>query len=323
MKEKLKLAIGLGATCSGCDIAILDVHERILDVLEVADIVFCPTIIDTKLEDLEAMEEASIDVTLYHGAVRNSENEHMAELLRRKSKTMVAFGSCACFGGVPGLANVANKREIFEIAYKETPSTDNPEFVVPKEKQAVPEGELSLPSFYDEVYALDDKVDVDYYFPGCPPTPDFIMNAITAIVRGELPQKGATIALDKTLCDECELEKAEVTDVRRIYRPHEITVEPGKCLLDQGLICLGPATRAGCGGLCTKVYMPCRGCMGPTAAIAEQGGSMLSAVASLLGLSEEGMVAEVGVRELMSQIKDPLGTFYRFSMPKSLLRKRA
>ena len=321
MAEKLSLAICRGATCSGCDIAVLDIHERLLKVLEKADIVFAPTIMDAKYKDLEAMEDKSIDVGLYHGSVRFSENEHMAGLMRQKCKLLVAFGACACFGGIFGLANVSNREEIFKVVYKNTVSTDNPEGVTPEEAHTDSKGhKLTLPRFYDDVFALDDKVDVDYYIPLCPPTADQIMTALNAIISGDLPPKGAVIASEKTLCSECPREKSKTRRIDRIHRPHEIDIDPDICFLDQGLLCMGPATRAGCGGICLTANGPCRGCNGPTKAAFDQGGNMLSLISTIFGIGEEDLTEE-DVKNIFKQIKDPLGTFYRFTLPKSMLRR--
>jgi len=164
--EKLKIAICRGATCSGCDIAILDIHERLLKVLEKADIVYAPTLVDTKNKDIEEMNDGAIDVCFYHGCVRDSDNEELAHLLRQKSRIMIAFGACACFGGIFGLANVTDREGTIEEVYKNTASTENPEGTTPQTEYWDKKGHrLTLPELYDSVYALDDKVDVDYYIP--------------------------------------------------------------------------------------------------------------------------------------------------------------
>lgn len=61
MNKKIKLAIGLGSTCAGCDIAILDLKEKILDLASLAEIVFWPTAMDFKLEDLAIIEKSLAD----------------------------------------------------------------------------------------------------------------------------------------------------------------------------------------------------------------------------------------------------------------------
>lgn len=323
-KERIKLAFYWAATCGGCDVATLDIGESILDVVDIADIVLWPVAMDFKYSDVENMEPKSIDVCLFNGAVRNSEHEEIAKMLREKSKVMVAFGSCACFGGIPGLANVTNREQIFRVAYKDTPSTVNPEFVAPMTECEVAGVKLTLPEFYDTVKTLDQTVDVDYYVPGCPPVVDRINDAVGIIAKyaetGELPPKGAVVAFDKTVCDECPREREE-KKIKRIYRPYEIKPETNKCLLDQGILCMGPATRGGCGSRCPNVNMPCRGCMGPTAMTEDHGAAVLSMIASILGVDGEEKMTDKEVEELVSSINDQLGTFYRFTLPAGLLRR--
>ena len=327
MAKGVSIAQYWGAGCGGCDVALLDIDERILGVAEMADIAFWPIAVDTKLKDVEAMPDKSITVTLYNGAIRNSENEHVAKLLRQKSQILVSFGSCACYGGIPGLANVSNKKEIMDYVYNKTFSSINPEGTLPQPRYEAPEGELELPVMYDTVLTLDDVVDVDYYIPGCPPTTDLI-NAFLDVVEkhvkegAELPPKGTFFASQKTLCDECGRTKT-VKSVDRVYLPHEIDIDPEKCMLEQGVICLGPATRAGCGAQCLNANQPCRGCMGPTAAVEDQGGSMLSALASIFRTADnETQLSEDDILKLMTEIKDPLGTFYAFTMPKSIIKRK-
>jgi F420-non-reducing hydrogenase small subunit len=326
---KIKIAQYWGAGCGGCDVALLDIDEKILGLAEVADIAFWPIAVDTKLKDVEAMPDKSITLTLYNGAVRNSENEHVAKLLRQKSAIMVSFGSCACFGGIPGLANVTNKRDLQDYVYTKTFSSVNPDHVFPVPRWDGPEGELELPVLYDTVLTLEDVVDVDYFLPGCPPTKDQINDFLAVVYKhlqegAPLPPKGTVLASQKTLCDECPRSKNKSTIViDKINMPYEITIDQDKCMLEQGVICLGPATRAGCGAKCLEANQPCRGCMGPTAAVMDQGGSMLSALASIFRTADnETQLTEDEILELMTQIKDPLGTFYAFTMPKSIIKRK-
>ncbi|MGB2583601.1 MAG: oxidoreductase [Dehalococcoidia bacterium] len=313
---KLKLGLYWAASCGGCDVAVLDVNEKILDVAEMADIVFWPIALDFKYHHVEAMPDKDIDICLFNGAVRSSEQESIAKLLRAKSKTMVAFGSCACFGGIPALANFADRAEMMERAYIEAPSNDNPDKVLPQIKTQVAEGELELPELYDTVLTLAQVVDVEYFVPGCPPPVPLILKVVEAIATNNLPPPGAVIASDKTLCDECDRKKEE-KKISKIYRPHEIDPDPERCLLEQGILCMGPATRGGCGALCIKVNMPCRGCFGPPAGVVDQGAKMVSAVASIYQANGEEDIAQM-VRDIV----DPAGTFYRFGLSDSMLRRK-
>ena len=320
--SKLQLAFYWAASCGGCEIAVLDINEKILDVVAIADILFWPVALDFKYKDVEAMEDNQLDVCFFNGAVRTSEQKHLAELLRKKSKIMVAFGACAVNGGIPGLANLASREEIFRVAYLENPSTSNPQGTLPKTEVEVKEGILTLPEFYDEVRSLNQVIDVDYYLPGCPPHPDLIMTAIEAIVENNLPAKGSVIGPLKSVCDECRFEKSEkkIDSIKRIY---ELETIEDKCLLEQGIICLGPATRGGCGAQCLDANMPCTGCGGPAPNSIDQGASMMSALASILGLEGEEEMKEEEVEKLIEQIVDPVGTFYKYGLPTAIINRKA
>jgi F420-non-reducing hydrogenase small subunit len=320
-KKKLQLALYWAASCGGCEIAVLDLDEKILDVAALADIVFWPVAIDTKYKDVEAMPDKSIDVCLFNGSIRTSENEHMAKVLRKKAKVLVAFGSCAHEGCIPGLANLANREEVFKVAYLDNPSTDNPKKIVPKTSVKVKEGELTLPEFYDTVKTLDQVVDVDYYLPGCPPPVKLIAQAIEAIATNKLPPKGSIIAPLKSVCDECRFEKSE-KKIKKIKRIYELDKFEEKCLLEQGVICMGPATRGGCDARCLNANMPCTGCGGPTPNSLDQGAKMISALASILGIEGEEKMSDEEVDKLIDQVVDPVGTFYKYSLPASLINRK-
>ena len=318
--DKLKFAFYWAASCGGCEIAVLDINENILDVLEVAEVVFWPVAMDVKYGDVEAMPDGSIDVCFFNGAIRNEEQEELARLLRKKAATLVAFGSCAHIGGIPGLANVADRGEVFDRVYRHSPSTENPLMVTPETEVETDAGDLSLPEFYDVVRALDQVVEVDYYVPGCPPHPNLIVGAVQAITEGNLPPKGSVLAPEKSVCDECPRvrEEKKIPEIRRVL---DFEPDPEKCLLEQGIVCMGPATRGGCEARCIDANMPCTGCGGPCPEAIEQGSAMISALSTVLGLAEEREEA-FDAERLIEQLKDPIGTFYKFGLPTSILNRR-
>ncbi|MCW3976771.1 MAG: oxidoreductase, partial [Candidatus Bathyarchaeota archaeon] len=240
--EKPKFAFYWAASCGGCEIAVLDINEKILDVVANVDIIFWPVAMDIKYKDVESMPDKHIDVCFFNGAIRTEEQEHMAKLLRRKAKVLVAFGSCACDGCVIGLANLWNKEKVFERAYFETPSTKNQELVTPETSVKVKEGILELPEFYDTVKTLAQTVDVDYSLSGCPPPVPLILQAVEAILKNKLPPKGSVLMPNKSICDECPRERKDrqLTEIKRIY---EIDDDFKTCFWDQQVICMGPATR--------------------------------------------------------------------------------
>jgi F420-non-reducing hydrogenase small subunit len=313
---KPKLALYWAASCGGCDVAVLDTNEKILDIAGLADIIFWPIAMDFKYHHVRAMEDKSIDLCLFNGAVRSSEQEEIARLLRDKSKVMVAFGACACFGGIPALANFSNREEIFQRAYIEAPSNSNEAATVPLVKTNVAEGELTLPELFDTVLTLAQVVDVEYFVPGCPPPVDLILKLVDLFASSSLPQVGSVIASDKTLCDECKRKKEE-KKITRLYRPHEIIPDPERCLLEQGIVCCGPATRGGCGLRCIEANMPCRGCFGPPPGVVDQGAKLVSAIASIYQGGDQDEI-----KKMVDEMVDPAGTFYRFGMADSMLRRK-
>lgn len=317
--EKPKVAFYWCASCGGCEEAVVDLAEGILDVVAAVDIIFWPVALDFKRRDVEAMEDGAILATFLNGAIRTSEQEEMAQLLRRKSKVMVAFGSCSHLGGVPGLANLWDRAAIFKSSYQETPSTVNPEGTVPQQRFRDNGHELELPGFDNTVRTLDQVVEVEYYIPGCAPTPKIILAAVQTLLSGELPPKGSVLAGDRALCEECPRRdtRPEKLTLSAFKRPHEILIDEEECLLAQGLLCLGPATRGGCEALCVEGNMPCTGCFGPTDEVKDYGGKALSAIASIVDSTDEKEIDSI-----LAKIPDPMGTLYRYSLPASLLRRK-
>ncbi len=314
---KLKIGIYWGAACGGCDVAILDAHEKLLEIADKADIYLWPIATDFKYADVRAMKDGYLDAVLFSGGVRNSENEEIAKLLRRKAKTMIALGACAHLGGVPGLANMYTREDVLRRAYLESESTVNPEKTMPAEHSIYGGEELELPRLYNTVKTLSQVVDVDYTIPGCPPASLQIYSALGLVWDDMLPKKGSVIgAGDRALCEECPRKKSEKT-IARIYRTHEKLPDADTCFLEQGFICLGPATRSGCGSRCIKSWAPCRGCYGPLDDVPDQGIKMLGALASVIEAKEEK-----DINAVLDQVVDPVRTFHRFSLASSILRRR-
>ena len=319
IKKKLNLAVYWAASCGGCCVSVLDVHEKLFDIVDAADLVFWPIALDVKYKDVEAMPDEHIDLTLFNGAIRNSENERLAKLLRQKSKILIAYGSCSYLGGIPGLANLSSKEALLDRIYITTESTFNPKNTIPQNITEVAEGKLEIPEFYQDVKTLGQVVEVDYCFPGCPPQSERLVEVFMAIVNGtKLPPKGSVIgANEKTLCDECMRKKSENKLVKKFFRPWEIEDDGETCFLEQGIICMGPATRGGCGARCIAGNAPCRGCYGPPPDSPDPGSKMMSAIATMIDSNDPEEIDKI-----INQIEDPVGTFYRYSLPASILRKK-
>jgi F420-non-reducing hydrogenase small subunit len=272
--------------------------------------------VDGKYQDVEALADGELDLAIFDGAVRNSENEYVAKLLRRKSKTLVAFGSCAHLGGIPGLANLVTRDEIFTAAYLNNASIEPGNRTVPYHETQIDGMTLDIPVFYKRVYRLADVVDVDYFVPGCPPAPDQVKNVILAVVKGELPPRKSVVgASDRALCDDCKRSKEE-KKTRTFHRPFEIIQDPQRCLMEQGILCMGSATRSGCGVRCPNSNQGCRGCYGPLPGVLDQGAKFLSALASMIDSKDPSEIDEI-----LSRLPDFVGYAYRFGLPASMLQR--
>jgi len=317
--SKPKVAVSWNSSCGGCDESIVDMEEKILDIAPKLEFVLWPCAMDFKYQDIEKLADGDITVSLINGAIQNSEQEHVVKLLRKKSNIVVAFGSCACFGGIPSLANLTSLQRMFESSYLSSPTVVNEEEITPVAD--CPDGayQLFLPEMHRSVSTLDMICKVDYYLPGCPPTAKMIANALTALLEGTLPAKGSILASDKALCISCirNETKPDSIELKEIKRIHEVIADPELCFLAQGILCMGPATRDGCEYPCIKGNMPCTGCMGPVSGT-DQGAKMIG---SLGGIISSDNTDEI--KSIISGIVDPAGTFYRYSIGASLLgRKR-
>jgi F420-non-reducing hydrogenase small subunit len=325
IEKNNSLSIYWAAGCGGCEIAMLNLHEKMLELAAKIDLVFCPCLLDTKKQDLLAMPDGSITVTLFNGAVRNKENEDMARLLRRKSRVFIAFGACSNEGGIAAMGNFSSNDDMLAAVYLDNSSLDNPTAVIPQSTTEVPEGTLRLPALLSKVQTAAQVVEVDYFIPGCPPEPHQIWQALQLFINGEeLPPKGRVLgAGTSTVCQECQRQKEE-KKVTRFYRSYEIIPHQEKCLMEQGIICMGMATRGGCGALCLDVNMPCTGCYGAPEGVMDQGAKMVAALGSILDINPGKEMTEQEFKQHIAQVLDAIpdyaGTFYKYGLANSILK---
>lgn len=312
-EKKRKLAVYTATGCRACEQAILDLNYEVNELSRFAEPVFWPYLLGTSWE---ALEKTEVDVCFFAGAIRTEADRQAALKLREKSRLLVAVGACAAFGGLPGLANLA------------APPTAE------STTEAEGNGEPPLPRTEPRVASLSQVVPVDYIVPGCAPTQNLLWVAMLALVcggeaparlsyaaarlpevlaeaitAGVLPPKGSTFAGEKSVCASCSRIKEE-KKFETCKRPYQDYEETGRCLLEQGLICQGVATQEGCGGLCTGVGIPCRGCFGKAPAIFDPGAKMVSAISSTFDTTDPKVIAA-----LVENFVDLAGTFYRYVLP--------
>lgn len=268
--------------CEGCYVSLLDAGEALIPLLEAVDFVASPLVAVDDLTD--------IDVCLVEGAVTTEHDIEVLLAARRASKTLIAMGSCAALGGIGGLRNLSSRAEVLDTALG---------------VGVRPEG---LPELTSRVQPLSDFVKVDVSVPGCAPETDTLIAALTAALEGRewsMPRRN--------MCDECGREKRLLLEHSSEFVSDSVVgimeldeIDPTACFLEQGVICMGPMTREGCGARCTAAGVPCRGCQGPSREDFEQGGKMIDALAAVLPAGA------------IMFLDDLVGTGYRFSMPISI-----
>ncbi len=276
----VKTALEWLGSCSGCEIAILNIGEPLVPIItEALEIVHAPVLMDHKYfgQTGEGVTLTIPDavVGIVTGGVSNEEHVEVLEEMREKCQVLIALGTCATHGGLPALMNEKGFRQGLEDVFR-TSSTDK--------DVAFPDHEVPKP--LDRVYACDEKVKIDLQLPGCPPNPELIAEVLTSLLENRPP------GLPKrSVCDTCPTRregKGSVTEVKRFlenaeYDP-EKPVSEMRCLLEQGYMCMGPVTAAGCAKReapnCIRARVPCRGCFGPVRPGGNQMLDMLNALAS-------------------------------------------
>ncbi len=226
--------------CSGCHIAIVDLHEKILSVLQAVKIQRCPVLTDIK-------DYPHATVGLVSGAIRNEHDRHAAIEMRKSCDVIIAWGSCAVFGGPAGAGNIHTPEEIGRAVYLENKTTTS----------ANPPGrEVSL--MESVVTTVDSVIDVDLYLPGCPPHPAFVFEALSALVEGRQPEVNR-----RSVCAKC-LRKMEKSDVSELLTNSQGFPNAEQCFLSQGYTCMGSVTIDRCLAPCPANGVPCTGCAGAT-----------------------------------------------------------
>ena len=297
-------------SCGGCEEAVVDLAEDILDVVAAVDIVFWPVALDFKRKDVEAMADGSIAAAFINGAIRTTEQEEMAQLLRRKSKLVVAFGACAQLGGIPGLANLSDRESDLRVRLPRgaRPST-NRRTPVPRRTIVTAEGRtVTLPEFYDTVRTLD-QVDRRGLLPAGLPA-DAGAHRAGASRRsssGKLPPKGTVLAprqgaLRRVPAQGRRSPRSSLSTAFKRVRTRSCPTRRSACSR-KGIVCMGPATRGGCEALCINGNMPCTRLLRP----ARPGAATRGPRSSRRSRPSSTRTTRTSIDALVETIPDPVG----------------
>lgn len=285
--KKISIAFFPLTTCSGCENVILDLWEFLSNSLtEDIDIVYFPLLADFE-------EPVYVDVGIITGSLRLAEDYDKLLKWRMKSRILIAFGSCSCYGGLPGLLNMLNISNVLKDVYGYS-------------KDLVYE-EYGLSKLSEYIRPLSEFIKIDITVPGCPPPKKIILNLFNSLT-GDISFK----LLNKSLCMECPLNTGENKLVKDVKRFSLQPIDLNHCFLEQGVLCLGPVTLSGCDARCIKSNTPCRGCLGPLNGSDDAAFKFLSSLASTISYDVHNI-------EKLKTIRDLTGLLYRFTLPSSKL----
>lgn len=170
--DKVTLCSDWLDVCSGCHMSLLDIDERIVELLNHVQL------LSTPITDLKHPPEEGCDVGILTGAVSNDHQEKVAKQMRERCKVLISLGDCAVFGGICTMRNFFDVEDVLRRAYVETESTA-PDQEVPRSPE--------IAKLFPRVKAVNQVVDVDLHVPGCPPPADAIWYVITELLAGRTP----------------------------------------------------------------------------------------------------------------------------------------
>lgn len=277
--------------CSGCHIAIVDLHEKILAVLESVRIQRCPVLTDIK-------DYPPAKIGLVSGAIRNEHDRHAAIEMRKSCDLIIAWGSCAVFGGPAGAGNIHTREEIADAVYLNNKTTAT---------TAMPSREIS--PLEVSVTPIDKVIDVDLYLAGCPPHPTYIFDALLSLLEGRQPR-----ATKESVCAKCK-RKMKKSDVDAIRQHTDGIPDPDLCFLSQGYICMGSATIDRCLSPCPTNGVPCTGCAGATMQIlTEPNRDIRTEIADRMS-----RMTKIPREEIVREIEKSSKSHYSYTMASSMI----
>jgi F420-non-reducing hydrogenase small subunit len=281
--------------CSGCEVSIVDLHERLLAVLEQIDIVRLPILMDVK-------DYPKAALGIITGALRTDHDIECAKRMRASCDAILAFGTCAVYGGPQGSGYAHAPGELAETSFVKNPTTST--HFVPSE---------GLPKLLEQgVLPLNAAIPVDLYLPGCPPHAYYVFEALKSVLNNRPPEFG-----EHNVCFHCDrhMKHTEVAALRRI---HEGPVEQDTCFLSQGVLCMGSATLDRCRGACPTRGMPCSGCTGPSESIVlEPNRDIRTEVATRMA-----MITKIPEATITQEIEKRAKTYYAYAMASPVFRQK-
>jgi len=292
MKARISTEVLSG--CSGCHVSIVDLHEKLLNLVETAEFVRLPVLMDEK-------GFPPAEVGIVEGAVRSEHDREALVKLRNSVKTLIAFGTCAVYGGPSGIGWLYDRDTVLDRVYGSGPTN------TPNDR---PDG--SVVKLEEGVVPVDEVVDVDLYVPGCPPHPYFIASAISSALGSKAPS-----LTRKTVCAGCE-RKMEKRDGVQLKKGAVTADDENLCFLSQGVICLGSTTLDRCLSPCPGIGVACTGCNGPSLDIVtEPYLDIRNLIAKRMNL-----LCGIPAGEIKAYMQEDAKTFYSYALASPVMYKK-
>ncbi len=280
--------------CSGCHVAIVDLHEKLLNLVEIGDFVRLPVLMDEK-------GYPPAEVGIVEGAVRSEHDRQSLIKFRKSVKTLIAFGSCAVYGGPSGIGWLYDQETILDRVYGQGPTN------IPGCRPDA--GAVKLEN---GVIPVNEVVNVDVYLPGCPPHPYFIASAISNALGASSPP-----VTGKTVCADCERKMLKRDGVR--LKKGEVTADDEKlCFLSQGVICLGSVTLNRCLAPCPASGIACTGCNGPSMDIVTEPHLDIRTLVS----RRMSLVTGIPAEDITGYMEREAKTFYSYALASPAVYKK-
>jgi F420-non-reducing hydrogenase small subunit len=280
--------------CSGCHVAVVDLHEKLLNLVDDVEFVRIPVLADEK-------GYPKADVGIIEGAIRSEHDREAARKMRESVTTLIAFGTCAVYGGPSGLGWLYDGDSVLDKTFGGGPTS------VPGE---MPDG--NAPHLEKSVVPLNEAVKVDFYLPGCPPHPYWIAAAIVSLLHPEkekIPQK--------TVCSKCERTMKKQQGVT-LQKSMVSAPKSDLCFLSQGVVCLGSVTMERCLAQCPNKGVACSGCAGPSYdMITEPHLDLRTMVAKRMN-----MVTGIPYEDIRGYMESSARTFYSYAMASPIIYKK-
>ncbi|MBD3421350.1 MAG: methyl viologen-reducing hydrogenase [Chitinivibrionales bacterium] len=293
MKEKAKVSIEWLSGCSGCEVGIVDLHEKLLNVLEEVELVRVPILMDTK-------EYVNAHVGIITGCVRTEHDIDAAKSMRDTCDAIIAFGTCPVYGGPQSAAYAHTNQELLDTAYYRNPTT------------STSGGPTNVPRLLEESRPLDEIIEVDLYLPGCPPHPAYILEGLMSLLRSKSPTFGR-----HSVCFNCT-RTMKKTDVAEIRRMTDGIADAQTCFLSQGYLCFGSVTLDRCLAPCPSKGTPCFSCGGPAeSVILEPQKDVRSEVAARMS-----HLTNIPYEDVVNTIESQAKTHFAYAMASPVFRQK-